>query len=173
MADKQVTELPAATPLSGTELLHVVQGGNSRRAFAQAFADLAGAAAFPDMTGQAGNVLRVNAGEDGTEWADAGALALATETGVNRDASASDIGALVQMDNAAANTLTIPAGIAQAGAQIHVEQIGAGQTSIVAGTGVTVNTAATLKLRARFSVATLICKGGDVWTLTGDLEAAP
>lgn len=78
MADKQVTELPAATPLSGTELLHVVQGGNSRRAFAQAFADLAGAAAFPDMTGQAGNVLRVNAGEDGTEWADAGALALAT-----------------------------------------------------------------------------------------------
>lgn len=41
MANKQVSELTAAGDLTGTELVHVVQGGNSRRTTAQAIADLA------------------------------------------------------------------------------------------------------------------------------------
>jgi len=42
MADSKVSQLTAATtPLAGTELAYVVQGGNSRRTTAQAIADLA------------------------------------------------------------------------------------------------------------------------------------
>lgn len=42
MADSKVSQLTAATtPLAGTELVYLVQGGNSRRATAQAIADLA------------------------------------------------------------------------------------------------------------------------------------
>lgn len=41
MADKYVSDLPAASALLGTEILHVVQGGNSRKATTQAMANLA------------------------------------------------------------------------------------------------------------------------------------
>lgn len=42
MADKQIGDLTAAGALTGTELVHVVQSGNSRRTTAQDIADLGG-----------------------------------------------------------------------------------------------------------------------------------
>lgn len=71
MADKEINSLPAASTLDGSELVHVVQGGNSRKATAQEIADLGGgggSASYPDFTGNSGEFLRVNSTEDGVEW---------------------------------------------------------------------------------------------------------
>ena len=81
---------------------------------------------------------------------------------------------LVEMNNASANNLTVPPNSSVAfavGAQIRILQIGAGQTTVVAGAGVTINSTPGLKLRAQWSSATLIKRATDTWVLIGDLAA--
>jgi hypothetical protein len=82
-----------------------------------------------------------------------------------------DAGNAVTMNNAAANTLTVPPASQAAiaiGAPIVIQQLGAGQTSIAAGAGVTIRTASTLNARAQYSVLTLVQESINNWTLTGD-----
>lgn len=82
----------------------------------------------------------------------------------------------VRMNLGSANNLTVPLNSSVAfptGTQIIIRQVGAGQTTIVATGGVTVNTSETMKLRKQGSTATLIKVGTDEWDITGDLEAAP
>lgn len=77
---------------------------------------------------------------------------------------------------AAANTVTVPPHSTVAfpiGTQIHLVQAGVGQTTIVAGTGVSINTAETLKLRKLYSSATLVKVAENEWDLAGDLELLP
>ena len=81
---------------------------------------------------------------------------------------------LVEMNNASANNLTVPPNSSVAfavGSQIRILQIGAGQTTVVAGAGVTINSTPGLKLRAQWSSATLIKRATDTWVLIGDLAA--
>jgi hypothetical protein len=81
---------------------------------------------------------------------------------------------LVEMSNASANNLTVPLNSSVAfpvGAQIHILQTGAGQTTVVATGGVTINATPGLKLRAQWSSATLIKRATDTWVLVGDLSA--
>lgn len=83
---------------------------------------------------------------------------------------------LVAMDNAAANTLTVPPNSTVAfpvGTRIDLSQDGAGQTTIAAGAGVTIRTPETLKIRKQWGKATLIKRATDTWDLEGNLEAAP
>lgn len=83
---------------------------------------------------------------------------------------------MVTMDNADANTLTVPPDSDVAfpvNTRIDLGQDGAGQTTIVAGAGVTIRTPETLKLRKQWSKASLIRRAADVWDIVGDLEAAP
>lgn len=78
----------------------------------------------------------------------------------------------VQMNVASANNLTVPPNSTVAfpiGTQIIITQKGAGQTSIVAGGGVTI-TNANLKLRTQWSKAVLEKTATDTWDLSGDLE---
>src|SRR5690554_4009067 len=80
---------------------------------------------------------------------------------------------MVTMDNAGANTLTVPPNSAvafPANTRIDLGQDGAGQTTIVAGAGVTIRTPETLKLRKQWSKASLIRRAADVWDIVGDLE---
>lgn len=80
---------------------------------------------------------------------------------------------MVTMDNAGANTLTVPPNSAvafPATTRIDLGQDGAGQTTIVAGAGVTIRTPETLKLRKQWSKASLIRRAANVWDLVGDLE---
>lgn len=82
---------------------------------------------------------------------------------------------MVAMDNAGANTLTVPPNSAVAflaNTRIDIGQDGAGKTTIVAGAGVTIRTPETLKLRKQWSKASLIRRAANVWDLVGDLEAA-
>lgn len=86
-----------------------------------------------------------------------------------------DAGKLVRMNAATANSLTVPPNSSAAfavGSQIVVRQVGAGKTTVVAGSGVTITTAETLVLRKRHSTVTLIKVGTDQWDLTGDVELA-
>ena len=86
---------------------------------------------------------------------------------------ATDVGTLVEINMASANTLTVPTNASVAypiGAQINLLQTGAGPVT-VGGAGVTINGTPGLKLRAQWSAATLIKRGTDTWVLIGDLSA--
>jgi hypothetical protein len=85
-----------------------------------------------------------------------------------------DRGKLVEMNNGSANNLTVPLNATVAyptGTQINILQTGAGQTTVVATGGVTINATPGLKLRAQWSSATLIKRATDTWVLVGDLSA--
>ncbi|MEX5405080.1 hypothetical protein VPH47_12560 [Stenotrophomonas sp. WED208] len=121
---------------------------------------------------------------DGSSWHDVTSGASTRLAIVTKTASAtlaltdalSGRDALVEMDVATANTLTVPPNGAIAfeiGTVINVHQRGAGQTTIVQGAGVTVRTDETLKLRKQWATAVLIKRGTDEWVLAGSLEAAP
>jgi hypothetical protein len=87
-------------------------------------------------------------------------------------------GQVVTMNNASANTFSIPTNASVAfpiGTQINVLQIGAGQTTIQATTSGTTSilstgaTAAQPKLRARYSAATCVKASTDLWYVFGDI----
>lgn len=82
-----------------------------------------------------------------------------------------DIGKIIEMSNAAANTVTVPpeaSVLFPIGTMIDVCQYGAGQSRIVAGAGVTINTPHGLKLAAQFSVCSLRKRSTNEWILSGD-----
>lgn len=81
---------------------------------------------------------------------------------------------VVEMGVASANNLTVPLNSSVAfpvGSQINILQTGAGQTTIVATGGVTINATPGLKMRAQWSYATLIKRATDTWVLVGDISA--
>ena len=81
---------------------------------------------------------------------------------------------IVEMSVASANTLTVPLNSSVAfpvGSQINILQTGAGQTTIAATAGVTINATPGLKIRAQWSYATLIKRATDTWVLVGDISA--
>jgi hypothetical protein len=81
---------------------------------------------------------------------------------------------IVEMSVAGANTLTVPPNSSVAfpvGSQINILQTGAGQTTVTAGAGVTINATPGLKIRAQWSYATLIKRATDTWVLVGDISA--
>lgn len=76
---------------------------------------------------------------------------------------------VILMDVASANNLTVSASLPVKG-PITIVQKGAGQTTIVADTGVTIVSAdSKLKLRTRYSSATLICLATNSYLLIGDI----
>jgi hypothetical protein len=106
-------------------------------------------------------------------------LAFDAQTGTTYTTVLNDNGQVVTMNNASANTLSIPTNASVAypvGTQINVLQIGAGQTTIQAVTSGTTTilstgaTAAAPKLRARYSMATCIKAATDTWYVVGDIS---
>ena len=79
------------------------------------------------------------------------------------------------MSNASANTFTIPPNSSVAfgiGTQLNIAQLGAGQTSIVAGAGVTLNSAGgKLKLDAQYALCTCVKTDTNEWFVVGNLKA--
>lgn len=120
-------------------------------------AAIAAAVAAIDLTGKADKDISIN-----TQTASY-TLALTDRSG------------LVRMNVASANVLTVPPNSSVAfpiGTQIVLAQSGAGQTTIAAGSGVTVNSSGSkMKLAGQYSGATLIKVATDTWLLMGDLVA--
>jgi hypothetical protein len=105
-------------------------------------------------------------------------LAFDAQTGTTYTTILNDNGQVITMNNASANTLSIPTNASVAypvGTQINVLQIGAGQTTIQAvtsGTTSILSTAATSaapKIRARYGMATCIKAATDTWYVVGDI----
>jgi hypothetical protein len=87
----------------------------------------------------------------------------------------SDADKLVEMNVVSANNLTVPLNSSVAfttGTQILLAQYGAGQTTIVATSGVTIRSnGAKLKLNAQYSGATLVKIAENEWYLFGDIAS--
>ena len=86
----------------------------------------------------------------------------------------SDKGRMIEMNVGSANNLTVPADNTvnfPVGTSIDILQVGAGQTTIVATSGVTINRSTGLKLRTQWSAATLIKRAANTWVAIGDLSA--
>jgi hypothetical protein len=81
---------------------------------------------------------------------------------------------LIEMGSGSALTLTVPSNATVAwpvGTSIDILQTGAGQVTIAAGAGVTVNGTPGLKLRTQWSGVTLFKRATDTWVVYGDLTA--
>ena len=86
-----------------------------------------------------------------------------------------DDGKIITMSVATANNFTVAPNSSVAfgiGTQLNIAQLGAGQTTLVAGAGVTLNSAGTkLKLGAQYAVATCVKTDTNTWFVVGNLSA--
>jgi len=130
--------------------------------------------------GTTGQILAKTSNADlDTHWIDQPVSGNAPRTINTQTASytlqLTDAGCIVEMNVASANNLTVPDNATVAfpvGTQVDINQYGAGQTTIVQGTGVTVvSVGSNKKLAARYGTATLYKRATNEWVLTGNLVA--
>lgn len=98
------------------------------------------------------------------------AVAQNTQTGTSYSLVLADAGKVIEMNNAGANTVTVPPNSSVAfpiGTIIGVYRMGAGSTTVQQGSGVTVRNAGSL--RAQYSEGSLRKRATDEWVLSGDL----
>jgi hypothetical protein len=90
-------------------------------------------------------------------------------------AAITDAGKTINMDVATANTVTIPPNSSvpfPIGSRFDIIQTNAGQTSLVAGVGVTIYSKnSNKKIAARYSGCTIFKTDTNAWVLIGDLTA--
>ncbi len=82
---------------------------------------------------------------------------------------------IVTLNNGSAITLTVPPNSSVAfpvGTSIDIIQLGAGQVTVAGGSGVTVNSTPTLKLRVQYSVGSCLKIATDTWIFMGDLATS-
>jgi hypothetical protein len=81
---------------------------------------------------------------------------------------------MIEVSSASGTTITIPAESSvnyPVGTTIDILQTNTGQVTIAGAAGVTVNATPGLKLRTRWSSATLMKRAADTWVVYGDLTA--
>ncbi len=103
---------------------------------------------------------------------DFAAQAINAQTGTTYTLAATDVGALVTQSNGSAITTTVPQDSAVAfaiGAWCELYQLGAGQITVVAGSGATLNKTPTAKARAQYSRLFVQKISANTWALSGDL----
>lgn len=100
---------------------------------------------------------------------------LNAQTGTSYQLALTDVAKIVTLSNAAAITLTVPANADVAfpiGTQILLYQGGAGQVTINAAAGVTINSeGAKLSFIGQYSVAGVLKLAENTWVAFGSLEA--
>jgi hypothetical protein len=97
-----------------------------------------------------------------------GITSVNAQTGTSYTPVATDAGTFITLNNANAITLTVPPSVFSVGQQINIQQIGAGQVTVNAGTGVTITGTGTAT-RNQYSAATILCIGTNTFTLIGDI----
>ena len=90
------------------------------------------------------------------------------QTGTSYTLVATDQDTLVTLSNSSAITLTVPPSVFSAGMSVNIQQLGAGQVTVAAGSGVTITGTGT-KLRTQYSAAVILCTGSNTFTLLGDI----
>jgi hypothetical protein len=102
-------------------------------------------------------------------------FAIVTEATTSRTLVLTDAQKYLRCTNGSATTITVPpqTDVAWVAAtEILIEQGGAGQVTIAAGSGVTLRTSQTLLSAAQYSQLTLKRVASDEWVVGGDREAA-
>jgi hypothetical protein len=98
---------------------------------------------------------------------------VAAYTVVATDApSTSGYQGIITMSNSAANTVTISPNATTPfpiGTAIQIVQLGTGQTSLVAGSGVTFDTPSSLNARAQYSTVIATQVAINTWIIGGDI----
>lgn len=98
------------------------------------------------------------------------------QTGTTYTLVAGDAGLHVTLSNASAITLTVPqdsAATLPVGTYVDLTQLGAGQVTVVAGTGATLRVSGlTAKSRAQYSRMAVQKISANTWQLVGDLAAS-
>jgi hypothetical protein len=104
-----------------------------------------------------------------TGWSQLGVTPGVTnaQTGTAYTLVASDNGGVVTMNNASANVVTAPTGL-PANFSVAIVQIGAGQTSVAAGSGATVHASVGLKCRAQWSPISVVTYATSSFIVSGD-----
>ena len=102
-------------------------------------------------------------------------LTLNAQTGTTYTLVLADAHKLVTLSNASAITLTVPPNSSVAfetGDQVNLLQLGAGQVTVAAGSGVTLRAQNTrVKLNGQYALGTLVKIGTDEWVLVGNTVA--
>jgi hypothetical protein len=93
-----------------------------------------------------------------------------TQTG-SYTLQAGDAGTVVEINSASARTVTVPPSVFANNTWIRIDRLGGGEVSVVAGSGVTVNSPGNAKnLRTQYSSAILRQRGStNEWILYGDV----
>lgn len=125
----------------------------------------------PSQTGNGGKFLKTDG--SAASWANVD-ITISTATGTTYTPAVTDVNKLVQLNNAASITVTVPASVFSAGQQVNIQQTGAGQIT-VQGDGTTVLTSTGAsgpapKTRAQYSAATIVCTSSNNFTVIGDLS---
>ncbi|TGT76159.1 hypothetical protein EN809_000600 [Mesorhizobium sp. M2E.F.Ca.ET.166.01.1.1] len=84
-----------------------------------------------------------------------------------------DANGTIEMNVGTANTLTIPPNSSVAfpiSTVINFTQLGAGQTTVTAGVGVTLRNRNGLKTAGQYAMGTLYKRGTDEWVVGGDVS---
>ena len=150
--------------------LAVGSNGTVLTADSTATAGVAWSAVIPTQTGNSGKYLKTDG--SAASWANVD-ITISTATGTTYTPAVTDVNKLVQLNNAASITVTVPAAVFSAGQQVNIQQIGAGQVT-VQGDGTTVLTSTGAsgpapKTRAQYSAATIVCTSSNNFTVIGDL----
>ena len=125
----------------------------------------------PSQTGNGGKFLKTDG--SAASWANVD-ITISTATGTTYTPAVTDVNKLVQLNNAASITVTVPAAVFSAGQQVNIQQTGAGQVT-VQGDGTTTLTSTGAsgpapKTRAQYSAATIVCTSSNNFTVIGDLS---
>jgi len=126
---------------------------------------------LPSQTGNGGKYLKTDG--SAASWNNVD-ITISTATGTTYTPAVTDVNKLVQLNNAASITVTVPAAVFSVGQQVNIQQTGAGQVT-VQGDGTTVLTSTGAsgpapRTRAQYSAATIVCTSSNNFTVIGDLS---
>jgi hypothetical protein len=105
---------------------------------------------------------------------EAGTVTANSQTGTAYTLVLADVGKVVEMTNAAANTATIPPTSSVSwpvGTVIEIYQGGAGQTTVAPGSGVTLRAPDGAKIAKQYASASLRMRANDEWIIAGATSA--
>ena len=135
-----------------------------------------GAGNYEDLVTSDDDIPNKKYVDDEISSAIVGEISFNTQTGTSYECVIGDANDMITMNNASANTVTIPANASVSypvGTQLHFQQLGAGQTTVaITSDTLNVNSNLTLKLNGQYAVATALKMTSTTWTLFGNLEGA-
>jgi hypothetical protein len=150
MADVKISGLPASTtPLAGTEVLPIVQGGVTKQV---SVTNLTAGKTVPatGYTLESGGII--------------------TESTTSRTLAAGDNGKIIYCTSGSATTITCASGLG-AGFSCTIIQGGAGKVTVAAGGQTLVSYSSLFSTIGQYAVISLICPVANTFVVAGNLGA--